>query len=256
MFSGTISIYKRNSSADGKKTVKINCLGDSITFGVGSNTDPCDSLNLNVSYRQYHRVWEELYDVAVTNCGESGSHVAKYDVKKGYQPNLSRSFAERVSEMPKNADIVTVLGGVNDCQSGYFTPFEFGSTHDSSNTEINTFCGAVRAVVARIKKDSPDALIVWLSPLKYSDRSIGDTIPPWRFQPLLKHYTEALALLASELGIHFIDCTTPSELAFTENSSDPCVFGDRLHFGWKGHEILSRFIFDTLASRGLIKIID
>lgn len=256
MANKSLTIYKRGSKSPDAKTVSINCLGDSITFGVGSNTDPADEINKNGTYRQYHRCWEEQYDVKVANCGESGACVAKYDVKKGYLPNNSRAFVLRAPEMPENADIITIMGGVNDCQAGYFPEYEFGSVSDPSNTEINTFCGAVRTTVKAAREKNPDALIVYLSPLKFGDKPVNGLLPPWRFQPLLPMYVDAVKALCNELDIHFIDCYTPEELDFVNNDDDPEVYGDRLHFGWKGHEILSKFIIKKLVNDGLIEIKD
>ncbi len=249
-----VTIYKKGSDNPDAKTVKINCLGDSITFGFGSNTDPDDVINLNGTYKPYHKCWEEAYIADVTNCGESGACVAKYDIKKGYLPNTARAFVVRAPEMPENADIITIMGGVNDCQAGYFPKDEFGSVSNSANTEMNTFCGAVRTIVKIAREKSPNALIVYLAPLKFSDKPIDGIFPPWRFQPLLPMYVDAINALCKELDIHFIDCYSPEELNFVDNDDDPELYGDRLHFGWKGHEILSRFIMDRLVDDGLIEI--
>lgn len=249
-----ITIYKKGSKNPDAKKIKINCLGDSITFGFGSNTDPDDEINLNGTYRPYHKCWEEDYIADVTNCGESGSCVAKYDVKKGYRPNYARAFIVRAPEMPENADIITIMGGVNDCQAGYFPEDEFGSVSDSSNTEINTFCGAVRTIVKIARENSPNALIVYLAPLKYSDKPICGKIPTWRFQPLMPKYIDAIKSLCKELDLHFVDCYTPEEFNFVNNDDDPAIYGDRLHFGWKGHELLSKYIIKTLVNDGVVKI--
>ena len=48
-----ITLFKKGSTNKNAKTVKISCLGDSITNGVGSNLDPDDALNEKGSFKQY-----------------------------------------------------------------------------------------------------------------------------------------------------------------------------------------------------------
>ena len=117
-----------------------------------------------------------------------------------------------------------------------------------------TFFGAVRTIVKIARENSPNALIVYLAPLKYSDKPIDGKIPTWRFQPLMPKYIDAIKSLCKELDLHFVDCYTPEELNFVNNDDDPAIYGDRLHFGWKGHELLSKYIIKTLVNDGVVKI--
>lgn len=251
----TITIFKKGSTNKNAKTVKISCLGDSITNGVGSNLDPDDALNEKGSFKQYYRYFEDEYDVNTVNCGENGSFVAKYDVKKGFQPNNSRAFIERYVNIPDDSDIITIMGGVNDCQATYFTPSEFGSPNDPKNTEINTFCGALRSLISGIRSKCPNALIIYLTPLKYSSKKDNQGAN-WEYNEHLPHYVDAIKTICKDLAVPVIDLFTPEELDFCHSQKDKLIYGDRLHFGCMGHKILGKFILDKIINEGLIKTSD
>ena len=250
----TIIFYKKDS---GKmpEPVRIACLGDSITNGVCSNTDPADGLNIKGSFMPYYRWWEKDYDVAAINYGQNGSFVAEYRINKCPTPNDSVPFVLRYKDMTKDSGLITVMGGVNDCQAGYYTPEEFGSAKDVNNKDIHTFCGALRSMLKGLCKEFPKAQTVYLSPLRYSDVSDG-LGAVWKNASDMPHYIDAMRIICKESGVHFIDLYTPSELHFCcDNKDDKLVYGDRLHFGWKAHKLLSRFILDKMEAMGIVRIV-
>lgn len=250
-----IFIYRKGSKNPCAKTVTINCLGDSITNGVGSNTDPEDRLNKKGSFQPYYSHWEKDYQLTARNYGQNGSFVAAYDIRKGPQPNDSRPFVRRYAEMDSDADIVTILGGVNDCQAGYGVPEEFGLLSDPSVKNINTFCGALRTMLEGLLKKYPHALIVYLTPLKYGDKKAFPDVP-WENADTLPQYVRAIQTICAQSRVPVIDLYTPEQLHFCTGEGDASVCGDRLHFGWKAHAALGEYIFRQMEAMRLIRIID
>jgi len=244
-----ITIYKKDSTAPLSKTVKFCCLGDSITNGVRSNTDPTDGLNEKGTFMPYYRWWEKEYDIEAVNFGQNGSFIADYGVIKTSFPNTSRAFVLRYAEMPSDADIITILGGVNDCMGGYFSEREFGSPKDKSNTETNTFCGALRTLLDGLKKKYPTAPIVYLTPLKVGPGGnyVGNHLD-------LPHYIDAIKTICADFEIPVIDLYTPEELNFCNTNDDQLIYGDRLHFGYKAHKALSEYIFSKLEELNIVNL--
>lgn len=246
-----INVYKNGSSASDAKQVTVNALGDSITYGVGSG-----STLESFDYKPYHFCWGDDYKITANNFGQSGSHVAAYDTPKGYQPNNSTPFVKRVAAMSNNSpDIVTIMGGVNDCQSGYYTQEEFGSLTDKAQKDINTFCGALRTMLEELQTKYPNAVIVYLTPLKYSGKADG-LGAPWENTTDLPNYINAIKIICDDYHVPVIDCYAPDTLHFCDNTSDVLIYGDRLHFGRSAHKFLSAYIMEQMEAMHIINIID
>ncbi len=250
-----VTIYKKGSTDPNARTITVNCLGDSITNGYGSNTDPADEINAMGTYTPYYRQWENSYEITARNYGQNGSFVAKYTTLKGIQSNTSIPFVQRYPTMSSDADIVTVLGGVNDCQAGYYTEEEFGSLTDPATRDKATFCGALRSMLEGLKAKYPNALIVYLTPLKYSDKMDG-LGAPWENAAALPHYVDAIKAICQEFEVPVIDLYHPKELHFCDDTTDKLIYGDRLHFGWKGHKTLSEYIIRQLEAMNAVEIIE
>ncbi len=242
-----LRIYKKGSHAEGVRTITVNCLGDSITNGYGSGTSfPA------TDYKPYYRYWEDCYMAKTNNCGENGSYVADYE--RRYLNNVSTAFVKRVdlTMNDNNADLITIMGGVNDCQSGYDTDLEFGDLYDPSATDPRNFCGAVRTMIQKLRKKYPNALIVYLTPLKYN----GQYANRWENEKALPRYIEAIQLLCIECEVPCIDLYTPDALHFCDTTEDPLIFGDRLHFGRTAHRELANYIMSQLEDMKLVEILD
>ena len=247
----SVPIYKKGCPNPGTRPVTINCLGDSITYGIGSSLTPERPME---NWLQYHKHWQNLYEVTVRNYGQCGSFIADYaDRTRGAQPNDSIAFVRRFTDMDDNADIVTVLGGVNDCQAGYYTPAEFGTIHERENYDTSTFCGALHALCAGLRQKYPHALLVYLTPLMYGDQKDGRGAV-WKNTEALPAYIDAIYAIAPLYGLLVVDLYTPKALHFCTDSDDPFICGDRLHFGCKAHAILGDYIMNRLAEAGAVKI--
>ncbi len=197
-------------------------LGDSITAGFNTTEG-------NVYWNYLSDLLKlkdaEAYGVA-GSCISSAS-----DIGTGTAP-----FTERYKEIRKDADFIVVFGGTNDY--GFNTPL--GSEDDRTDV---SFYGALYEMLTGLKKDHPDAVIVFMTPLhrcefgglKYDKQKneAGHT---------LDHYIKAIKKRCAELEIPVID----SNAVYGMNPSDEYVknnyLTDGLHPNEEGHKILAERI--------------
>lgn len=106
-------------------TLKYCALGDSITYGF----IPRNAEGYPGQLKSYARLTAEKLGMNFLNYGISGSTVA----------NKENAMSVRYTEMPSDADIITVMGGTNDQWRGV----PLGTMSDRS---INTFYGALHVL--------------------------------------------------------------------------------------------------------------
>jgi lysophospholipase L1-like esterase len=126
-------------------------MGDSITYGL--NTYGSES---QVAKPYPVLVRELLGMEKVYNYGISGSTLVSIE-------DTRDPFCERYASMPNDADIVSVMGGVNDYWLGYA---DIG-TLDSTDT--TTIYGALNVLVSGLKEKYPDAYIFFMTPYKWGN---------------------------------------------------------------------------------------
>lgn len=126
--------------------ISIACLGDSITQA--SNLENMDN------YQQYAyptRLKEILGAESVANLGIGGSSIGRY---------WDNAFVDRYKEIPKDTDLIIVMGGTND---GFcLTQEELGTLKER---KPKTFIGDLDELMRGLKTDYPDATIVFATPL-------------------------------------------------------------------------------------------
>lgn len=126
--------------------VSIACLGDSITQA--SNLENMED------YQQYAyptKLKEILGAESVTNLGIGGSSIGRY---------WDNAFVDRYKEIPKDTDLIIVMGGTND---GFcLTQEELGTVKER---KTKTFIGDLDELMRGLKADYPDATIVFATPL-------------------------------------------------------------------------------------------
>ncbi len=126
--------------------ISIACLGDSITEA--SNLDSMEG------YRQYSyptRLGEILGAKSVLNLGIGGSSIGRY---------WDKPFVERYQEIPRDTDLIIVMGGTND---GFCLNQEDLGTLEERKAD--TFIGDLDELMRGLKQDYPDAVIVFATPL-------------------------------------------------------------------------------------------
>ena len=137
--------------------LKINFLGDSITFGVGaSNPDAV-----------YHAILKREVNLAeARNYGISGTKIAiqKGTLEKPKDDYIDvNSFCERFEQMDDDADVVVVFGGTNDYGAG---DAPIGTFADRTP---DTFYGACHYLFSGLVKKYLGKPIVIMTPLHRLD---------------------------------------------------------------------------------------
>lgn len=146
------SIYL-NGKVSGQKTNPngsiCNCLGDSITYG------------LKGSGRLDRPYPSQLVEICgfdtVNNCGISSSTIATNTSVSNWN-EVRNPMVLRYVNMP-DADVITVLGGVND----YIVNVPKG---DINSRDTDTFYGALHELFSGLIKKYPDKTILILIPLR------------------------------------------------------------------------------------------
>ena len=125
---------------------KICCLGDSIT----------EAANLvgMENYQQYSyptKLGELLGAKEVVNLGIGGSSIGRY---------WENAFVERYEDIPKDTDIIIVMGGTND---GFCLQEDMVGSF--AERAPRTLVGDLDELMRGLKQDYPDAQIIFVTPL-------------------------------------------------------------------------------------------
>ena len=184
---GSIAIARNNCKNETVSPDNIDfsqltyvALGDSITYGV----DGFSKVGNRVKYPYPELVEIELLLQQSVNCGISGSTIASG--LNSYYP-----MAERYVDMP-DGDIVSVLGGVND----FWRNIPLGTISD---TNTDTFYGALNTLAKGLKSKYPNAFIFFMTPYKYAGLAVngnGNT---------LKQFADAVKEVCVANDLPFLD---------------------------------------------------
>lgn len=130
-------------------TLNMVCLGDSITYGYEPHTG-------RKMDKPYPTLVAETLDLnSVKNYGIPGDTIAYHKDWK--------IMSKRYTEMSREADIVSVLGGINDYR---YSTIPLGDIDDN---DIYTIYGAFNVLAKGLKKRYPDAFIFFMTPYKWDD---------------------------------------------------------------------------------------
>lgn len=201
--------------------VSIACLGDSITEA--TNLDKLEN------YQQYSypsRLGEILGAEAVYNLGIGGSSIGRY---------WDKAFVDRYQEIPEDTDIIVIMGGTND---GFCAGREELGTLEER--KARTFAGDLDELMRGLKKDYPDALVVFVTPLP---NVLHDVLRKERENLLpQKEFVDMIKLLAKEYNFPVIDLYNSNIL----DSHDAAVIfnymPDGVHGNEQGYQVLAEHI--------------
>ncbi len=211
----------------------INFLGDSITEGMGI---------FELEHR-YDYLLMRKYDLkAVNNYGSSGTRLARQSTALN-DPGADLNFCWRAEGMADDADIITVLGGVNDYQHG---DAPFGSLSD---TEPTTFCGAVEHLMTLLETRYPKAKTVFMTPLPMKGCSLPSTderkLPDCKPQ---QAYAEVIQEKAKAHGIPVLDLFAMSGIDPDSEADRAQYMPDGVHPNAAGHQRLAELLGSFLES--------
>ncbi|MCI8411192.1 MAG: SGNH/GDSL hydrolase family protein [Clostridia bacterium] len=164
-----------------KNTLKMNCLGDSITYGYINKQG-------EAMEKSYPTVLKEILDLeTVRNYGINGSTIAD-----GKNPMYIR-----YKDMDDDANIISVLAGTNDFGKKSIDNPPLGTKEDNKG---NTVYGALNILCKGLKQKYPNALIFFMTPL----RCENDTIPN-KCNYTLEDVKEAIEEICSKYEIPILD---------------------------------------------------
>lgn len=212
---------------------KVNCLGDSMTYGTGTT-------------KAYHQWFRQLCGFStVVNYGVGGSCIApKVDTVPTWEEGIE-SFCERYSAMDNDADTVVVLGGVNDWVTGR----TLGALTD---TGTDTFYGAMKSLCEGLIAKYPTSNIYMFSSPQndYVSRPAdsisgtawaGNTEGYNRKGRKIQDYANAMKEVCAVYGIPFYSLTDNLFWGLSgvlgDNNGTSGVYGsDALHPNAEGHK--------------------
>lgn len=201
--------------------LKMNCLGDSITFGMIP-----DSGMTNQMARPYPTVLKELLGLAeCRNYGQSGTCLSVVKEDETAISNRNNAFVTRMKTMDKDADIIAIFGGVNDyirSVGGYCNAL--GTLESEDDTSIY---GALKQITKYMIETYPKAVIFYITPMKQA----GTTgVSPYEPKFTLDDVVNAIKEVASINSIPVLDLYTCSGVHF-ENDIWRAIYGgnDKIH---------------------------
>ena len=168
----------------------------------------------------------------VNNYGISGTTIAKKNAFDG------TAMCVRYTNMDNNADLICVMGGVNDiwfnCQLGNF-----------GDTDPITFYGAMETLCDGLLTKYPGKTIIFITPTEQnnngcnSDNKTGYTATD---------FANAMKRVCAKYSIPVFDANTCSGI-YPLNQANAAIYTtDKLHLNNKGHEVLgnklSKFILN------------
>lgn len=191
------------------KPQSIGCLGDSITYGLGGTS--------------WTTKLSELCNIpTVYNYGVSGTTIIT---------NGTTGFIDRIPNMVKDLDVITLWGGVND----------FMWTNQSKEVFKANFEKVVKALLDKY----PKAKIVGLTPMKFKYTASADGIltrawnePNSKSGVLLKDYVDAEIEIFNKYSIEYKNLFNDGGISCEHNGQANEYFvgsGDLLHPNEKGN---------------------
>lgn len=165
-----ISLEPKLEGWEGKKWVAI---GDSITE------------HNNKALKNYHDYIAEKTGIAVVNMGLSGS---------GYKAKESDNgaFYQRVSDVPTDADVITIFGSGNDLGGSY----QIG---EASDTGTETLCGCINTTINNLFTAVPTAQLGIITSIPWSGFNPSDDTN------LMAQYSAKIVEICRRRGIPCLD---------------------------------------------------
>ena len=125
--------------------LKVTCLGDSITYGLG----------LNEGELPYPDILKNLLGTQdVVNLGVSGSGYMDFG-------NEEDSFGNRINDIPEDSDIIIVFGGINDVATyKVMQEAPYGKSEYEATSNLNAGIEAVMRSIDKSKYPNAEVIIV------------------------------------------------------------------------------------------------
>lgn len=168
----------------------------------------------------------------VNNYGISGTTIAKKNASD------NTAMCVRYANMDNNADLICVMGGVNDrwfnCQLGNF-----------GDTDPITFYGAMETLCDGLLTKYPGKTIIFITPTEQNNNSCNSANKTG-YTPT--DFANAMKRVCAKYSIPVFDANTCSGIYPLNQANASIYTTDKLHLNNKGHEVLgnklSKFILN------------
>ncbi|MFR6331583.1 MAG: SGNH/GDSL hydrolase family protein [Eisenbergiella sp.] len=196
-------------------------MGDSITQAVN-----LDSIENYQDLAYPHVLGEALDARQVYNLGIGGSSIGRY---------WADAFVDRYENIPKDTDIILVMGGTNDefCAS----LVEFGN---SAERKKRTFWGDLDELMDGLKENYPHAEVIFMTPLPNSLQDYLKTQHPYLISQ--DKFADVISQLAQEHGMEVIDLYNSNILDGHDKDNVLHFMPDGVHPNADGYQILGEHV--------------
>lgn len=184
--------------------------GDSITAGAYATTP-------------YIKALATKYSMTLTNRATSGTTIAQ---------STNGLISDKIISNTDDKDIIVIAGGTNDWTLGV----PLGSYGDTTN---ETFYGALYVICEHLKTNSPNAKIIFLTPI---NRFLNGVRPV----ASLNAYRQAITEMALKYGFAVVDGRQLG-MPDTEDTWAKEMLPDGLHPGDLGHTVICNSLIGILS---------
>ncbi|HCC00111.1 MAG TPA: SGNH/GDSL hydrolase family protein [Ruminococcaceae bacterium] len=211
--------------------VKMNCLGDSTVWG----DDGMGGGGPQISW--VAQITAYLPFQTVRNYGVNGSRVVLSADKQD-------SFVERYAQMEADADIITVLGGVNDFQHDV----PLGSLQA---TDLHTFRGALHYLLTGLLEKYPDKQVLFMTPMQndfvYPGGEYPNSFQKNRIGLTQTDYVKTMQEACARYSVPVLDLYRSSGISPFIAAQAEQYMPDKMHYNAKGYRRLAKRIATYLS---------
>lgn len=198
--------------------MKITCIGDSITEGVGlkEGEEKLYSYPAQLGY---------ILDTNVDNLGKGGTSIASY----------WDSFLPITNTISEDTDLILVMGGVNDCYAG-----DIDNIGNLATCERGTFYGDTDLLMQSLKKHYPNSEILFITPFPtVTNTSYLSFLPDMLSLSL---YADAINELGEKNDIPVYDLYSEAFLDSNDEEIKSRFMYDGVHPNAHGYYLLAEHI--------------
>lgn len=218
------------------KNIVMNCLGDSTTWGDDGNGTGGNEISWTTQIQKF------ISFSTIRNYGVNGSRIAITSDKND-------SFIERYKDMDNNADIITILGGVNDFH------------HDVPLGNLNSFdphCfyGALNTLILGLLEKYPDKELIFMTPMKnnfvHPIKNYPDSFSYNKLHLKQIDYSNAIKEICDYYSIPVLDMYKESGISPFNEIQANLYMPDKLHYNKEGYHRLAKKIAGYLKQYYLV----